>query len=50
MAHHHHLEVKKCKCFSCGKSYLRKYNFSLGKWARKFKCKCGCESFRWFNW
>ena len=50
MANNHHLEVKKCQCHSCGKESRRKYNFTLKKWAREFKCKCGSKSFRWYNW
>ena len=46
----HHTEVKKCECYICGKKSKRKYNFTLNKWSRKFKCSCGSESFRWYNW
>ncbi len=45
----HHTEEKKCQCYNCGKETLKKYNFTLQKWSRKFKCKCGSESFRWYN-
>ena len=44
------IESKKCQCYSCGKESIRKYNFTLRKWCRKFKCKCGSESFRFYNW
>jgi hypothetical protein len=43
-------EIKKCECYNCGKESKRTYNFTLSKWSRKFKCKCGSESFRWYNW
>jgi hypothetical protein len=46
----HHTEVKKCQCYNCGKESKRKYNFTLNKWSTKFKCKCGSESFRYYNW
>ena len=46
----HHTEEKKCQCYNCGKETLKKYNFTLQKWSRKFKCKCGSESFRWYNY
>jgi lysyl-tRNA synthetase class I len=49
MSRNHHTETKKCQCYNCGKVTQRVYNFSLGKWARAFKCKCGSESFRWYN-
>jgi hypothetical protein len=44
-----HLEIKRCQCYMCGKNSKRKYNFTLNKWARKFKCSCGSQSFRWWN-
>ena len=49
MSHNHQTEKKRCQCYNCGKKSLRVYNFSLGKWARVFKCRCGSESFRWYN-
>jgi len=49
MSRNHHTETKKCQCYNCGKVTQRVYNFSLGKWARAFKCKCGSESFRWYK-
>ena len=49
MSHNHQTEKKRCQCYNCGKTSLRVYNFSLGKWARAFKCRCGSESFRWYN-
>ena len=42
-------EKKKCKCLGCGKTSFKTYNFKLRKWSRAFKCICGSESFRWFN-
>lgn len=45
-----HLEIKQCQCYLCGKKSKRKYNFTLNKWARKFKCVCGSQSFRWYNY
>jgi lysyl-tRNA synthetase class I len=50
MKTNHHTEIKKCQCYNCGKETKRVYNFTLQKWARTFKCKCGSESFRWYNW
>ena len=49
MTTNHHIEIKKCQCFNCGKKTNRVYNFTLQKWARAFKCICGSGSFRWFN-
>jgi lysyl-tRNA synthetase class I len=49
MARNQITEKKKCKCYNCGKVTQRTYNFTLQKWAREFKCKCGSESFRWYN-
>ena len=46
----HNVEKKKCQCYNCNKVTMRTYNFTLNKWSRKFKCKCGSESFRWYNW
>jgi hypothetical protein len=46
----HNVEKKKCQCYICNKVTMRTYNFTLNKWSRKFKCKCGSESFRWYNW
>ena len=50
MSKNHQKEIKKCQCYGCGKVTQRVYNFTLRKWARAFKCKCGSESFRWYNW
>ena len=50
MSKNYQKEIKKCRCCGCGKVTQRVYNFTLRKWARAFKCKCGSESFRWFNW
>jgi hypothetical protein len=49
MKTNHHTEEKTCQCYNCGKTTKRKYNFTLQKWSRKFKCNCGSESFRWYN-
>jgi len=49
MSKNHQTEKKRCQCYNCGKASLRTYNFTLQKWARAFRCKCGSESFRWFN-
>lgn len=43
-------EKKKCVCYSCGKVSYRTYNFTKRKWARKFKCSCGCGSFQYYNY
>jgi lysyl-tRNA synthetase class I len=43
----HEKESVSCQCYNCGKRSTRVYNFTLGKWARAFRCKCGSESFRW---